>query len=120
MEVVHGILATVTGEIVPYAFTNTETGEDIGGINLRIPGDVVRVAVPAELAEKMQTGEIWSVVGRCMVSQASEAKDGRKAKPAGLRVYEVHKLTRLTKARDRSAVLDVDWGDAKPAKNGAA
>lgn len=104
-----GIEVTVTGEIVPYAFTNAESGEEIGGVNLRVPGDVVKVGVDPEVAARMRQGEIWQATGRATISKA------RDGKPASLRIYEVHSLKRLQAVREHAGGPVIDWGDDKPA-----
>lgn len=118
MDIQHGIFASVTGEIVPYAFASDTGGEDIGGVNLRIPGDVVKVQIPPELARKMSMGEVWTITGRAMVSKGSSGgEDGRKkSKPAALRIYEVHSMKRLVKARDADQPVQIDWGASEPAQ----
>ena len=64
-----GVKVTVTGVIVAYAFTNEETGEEVGLVHLRVPGDVVGVRVDPELARKMKEGETWTVTGTGVVSK---------------------------------------------------
>lgn len=64
-----GVKVTVTGVIVPYAFTNEESGEEIGLVHLRVPGDIVSVSVDPDMARKMREGETWTVIGTGVVSK---------------------------------------------------
>ena len=64
-----GVVVEVTGEVVSYEFADQETGEVIGGLNLRVPGDTVGVSLSAEDARKVKTGEIWTVKGKASVSK---------------------------------------------------
>lgn len=84
-----GCVLTVVGEIVPMAFADKETGEDIGYVQLRVPGDLVTMNVNADVARKMKEGEVWEVVGGCMVRK----KSGR------LHVHEPRSLRRLRAAQ---------------------
>lgn len=61
------IEVTVCGEIVPYAFADKDTGEQVGLVHLRVPGDTVSVNVEPRYAERMQEGQVWEVSGLASV-----------------------------------------------------
>lgn len=66
-----GIKVEVVGQIIPYSFANEETGELIGLVHLRVPGDVVSVNVDPDIAKKMREGETWRVRGTGVVRKKS-------------------------------------------------
>ena len=71
-SVQYGITAVAVGEIKPYSFTDEKTGELKAGMNLRITGGEVSVAVAANVVERMHVGEVWEVHG--VVSAGSGGK----------------------------------------------
>lgn len=58
-----GAELTVTGEIQPFAFEDKSTGEMIGTVKLRIPGDEIGVMLDPKHVERMKEGQIWRVTG---------------------------------------------------------
>jgi len=81
----YGIVVEVTGEIIPFSFANESTGEQVGLVHIRVPGDVVGVSVDPSLAEKMREGEVWRVRGLGSVSK----------KKGQLRIVRPEEMTRL-------------------------
>jgi len=81
----YGIVVEVTGEIVPFSFANESTGEQVGLVHIRVPGDVVSVSVDPELAGRMREGEVWRVRGLGSVSK----------KKGQLRIVRPEELVRL-------------------------
>lgn len=96
---------TVVGEIVPYSFADKESGELLGLVHLRVPGDVVSVDVDPSVADRMREGETWRVTGGAIV---------RKAK-GRIHINRPESLKRLSAARAAGGP-SVDFGDSKPAQ----
>lgn len=95
-----GIFVRVTGDIIPYAFANDQTGEEIGLVHLRVPGDVVSVNVEPSVARRMQEGERWTVEGLAIV---------RKKKGA-LHIATPFSMKRVSQTRAAGGPT-IDFGD---------
>lgn len=99
----------VTGVIVPYAFTNSDTGEEVGLVHLRVPGDVVSVNVDPAIANRMREGETWQVSGIAIV----------RKKKATLHISEPHSFKRLAQS-SAAAGPTFDFGDKPFVKGGVS
>lgn len=96
------LFVIVTGEIVPYAFANEQTGEEIGLVHLRVPGDIVSVNVEPHIARRMKEGERWTVEGLALV----------RKKKATLHIATPFKMKRVTLTRSNAGPV-IDFGDTK-------
>ncbi|MEM6674723.1 MAG: hypothetical protein AAF726_17890 [Planctomycetota bacterium] len=73
-SVQYGITAVAVGEIKPYSFTDEKTGELKAGLNLRITGAEVGVAVAPEIVERMVLGEVWEIHGVVTVGSGGKLR----------------------------------------------
>ena len=84
-----GLIATLVGPVRPYIMTAEATGEIISGATVEYPGGKASVALPQNVAERMEEGQVWHFEGRLTVSREgkvriAELTAGRQleAKPA--------------------------------------
>lgn len=101
-----GIVVKVTGDIIPYAFANDQTGEEVGLVHLRVPGDIVSVNVDPDVARRMKEGERWTVEGLAIV----------RKKKATLHIATPFSLKRVSSSRAAGGPV-IDFGDATPTSN---
>ena len=112
METRYGIDAVVVGEIVPYSIADESTGAVNAGLNLRIPGDVVKLSgLDPATAERMNIGETWRVTGRLTLTRPKGQPGEKSAPPAVMRITEVTHLKRLARSNTPETAPTVDWGD---------
>ena len=73
-SVQYGITAVAVGEIRPYSFKDEKTGELKAGLNLRITGAEVGVAVDHDVVERMVLGEVWEIHGVVTVGSGGKLR----------------------------------------------
>ncbi len=106
-----GIVARVTGKILPMNFT-TDEGDERYMVQVKTTGDVVNITVPPSACERMNEEEVWQFYGDAMVSRP---KNG----PAKLRITRLHSAKRLAAAA-HTGEPTFDFGDVEPKSNGSA